>query len=176
MRGERDPLWRVPHADVDGVAVDLAKRAISIDSVEARPVSLRVVRQEDGVVNFERLLRSRDAVRPARGAPPPTRTPRGRVSVKKLLFERLAADFEDRVPQPSVKLQISEARIAAENFGNVRGAKGSIDFTARIGSGGRVHAAGLLVTNRSRSTGARRRQASTSRRFAPISKRRRTSS
>ena len=58
----------------------------------------------------------------------------------------MAADFEDQVPQPSVKLLIPEARIAAENFGNVRGAKGTIDFTARIGSAGRAHAAGTLAT------------------------------
>ena len=66
--------------------------------------------------------------------------------MRKLLFERMAADFEDQVPQPPVKLRIPEARIAAENVGNVRGAKGAVDFTARIGSGGRVHAAGAMVT------------------------------
>jgi len=68
------------------------------------------------------------------------------VVVRKLLFERLAAEFEDQGVQPPVKLSISEARIAADNVGNARSTKSTIDFTARIGSGGRVRAAGAMTT------------------------------
>src|SRR6185436_16176796 len=124
-------------------------RAITIDHIEARPVSLRVIRQADGVVNFERLLR---ASAPSTGAPSSTAqtaaTQGGAdwsLVVRKLLFERMAAEFEDQVPKPPVKLQIPEARIAAENIGNVRGAKSTVDFTARIGSGGRVRATGAVA-------------------------------
>ena len=74
VRGERDPLWRVPHGDLDGIAFDLAKRSITIDRIEARPVSLRIGRQPDGVVNFQRLLRASDPVGSA--SPPAHRPPR----------------------------------------------------------------------------------------------------
>ena len=144
VRGEHDPLWRVSQGDLDGIAFDLAMRTIAIDRVEARPLALNVIRQADGVVNFERLV---PTSAPASGTGN-TAAPSGgewSVVVRKLLFERMAADFEDRVPQPPVKLRISDARIAAENFGNVHGAKSTIDFTARIGSGGRAHASGPLV-------------------------------
>ena len=139
-------LWRVPRGDLGGIAFDLAKRAITIERVEARPLSLRVVRQADGVVNFERLLRASARARSGRKRRRTRQRPEWSVVVRKLLFERMAADFEDQVPQPPVKLPIPEARIVAENLSNVRGAKGAIDFTARIGSGGRVHAAGPMVT------------------------------
>jgi hypothetical protein len=145
VRGERDPLWRVPQGELGGVAFDLAKRTLTIDRVEARPVSLHVVRRADGVVNFERLVR---ASAPAAGAPNPTAASvtEWSIAVKKLLFERMAADFEDQVPQPPVRLTIPEARIAAENLGNVRGAKGSVDLSARIGSAGRLRANGATTT------------------------------
>jgi uncharacterized protein involved in outer membrane biogenesis/uncharacterized membrane protein len=145
VRGERDPLWRVPKSDLSGIAFDLAKHAISIDRLEARPLSLRVVRHADGDVNFERLLR-----KGTRTATDTASAPQGdadwNVVVRKLLFERLSADFEDQVAQPPVKLSIPEARIAAENVGNARSTKGTIDFTARLGSGGRVRAAGMMAT------------------------------
>ena len=145
VRGERDPLWRVPKSDLAGIAFDLAKRTITIDRVEARPLSLRVIRHANGDVNFERLLRA--SAPPASGkAPAPSSDGEWNVVVKKLLFERLAAEFDDQVVQPPVKLSIPEARIAAENVGNARGTKGTIDFTARFAQGGRARASGLLAT------------------------------
>jgi hypothetical protein len=145
VRGERDPLWRVPKCDLAGIAVDLAKHAITVDRLEARPLSLRIVRHADGDVNFERLMRTS-----ARAASDKVSQPQSdgdwNVVVRKLLFERLAADFEDQGVQPPVKLSIPEARIAAENIGNARSTKSTIDFTARVGSGGRVRAAGPMTT------------------------------
>ncbi len=143
VRGEAEPLWRVARGELDGIAFDLARRTLAIDRVEARPLALNVVRQADGVINFERLLPTH-APAPEAGSA----TPGGSawsVVVRKLLFEHLTAAFEDRVQQPAVKLKIADAKIAAENFGNVPGSRGTIDLTTRIGSGGRVHAAGVLV-------------------------------
>ena len=145
VRGERDALWRVPKSELTGITYDLGKRAISIDRLEARPLSLRVIRHADGVVNFERLLRASTPAASA-NAPGQQGDADWNVVVKKLLFERLSADFEDQVPQPPVKLSISEARIAADNVGSARGAKGAIDFAARIGPQGRARAAGVLAT------------------------------
>jgi uncharacterized protein involved in outer membrane biogenesis len=148
VRGERDPLWRVPHGDLDGIAFDLARRSITIDRIEARPVSLRIGRQPDGVVNFQRLLRASDpSGAPPAGAPAAAAQSDAEwsVVVKKLLFERMAANFEDQVPRPSVKLQIPEARILLENFSNVRGAKGA-SISPRASGRGPARAIGTLAT------------------------------
>jgi uncharacterized protein involved in outer membrane biogenesis/uncharacterized membrane protein len=146
VRGERDALWRVPKSDLSGIAFDLGKRSIVIDRLEARPLSLRVIRHADGDVNFERLLRASGPRAASSKAPAAQGDDAWNVVVRKLMFERLSADFEDQMVQPPVKLSIPEARIAAENVGSARGTKGTIEFAARIGSGGRVRAAGVMAT------------------------------
>ena len=146
VRGERDPLWRVPKSELAGIAFDLAKRTVVVDRLEAKPVSLRVIRHADGDVNFERLLRA--STPPVASNKPATAAADGEwdVAVRKLVFERLSADFADEAQQPPVKLSIQDARITAENFGNARGNKGTIDFTARVGPQGRVRGAGAMAT------------------------------
>lgn len=144
VRGEREPLWRLPHAEIAGVAFDRAKRAITFDRVEARPVSFRVVRQADGVVNFERLLPAKKATAVTPGATAQADA-EWSVVTRKSLFERITVDIEDRVPQPRVRLRLADARFATENFGNVQGAKSTVDFSARVGSVGHARVAGSMV-------------------------------
>jgi uncharacterized protein involved in outer membrane biogenesis len=150
VRGERDPLWRIPRADLDGIAFDLGKRSVSIDKAECRQGAIRVVRQSDGVVNFARLVRTT----PQTGAQLQLQRTRSDADsagwqyvVRKLLVERVAADIEDRMPQPPIKLAITNARIAADNLSNARNAKGTVDLAARIGATGRIRVAGATGTN-----------------------------
>jgi hypothetical protein len=56
----------------------------------------------------------------------------------------MAADFQDRVPQPPVKLLIPDA--GSRRRTSVALAARDHDFTARIGTAGRAHAAGMLAT------------------------------
>ena len=146
IRGERDPLWQVRQTDLTGIAFDLDKRSISVDRATLRQGSLRIVRQADGVVNFERLVRtadSRPATKPranAGGDPDAGWT----LLVHKALLEGVAADIEDRIPGTPVKLRIPDERIAIDEFGNAKGAKGRIDALVRIGKAGRVRIAGTL--------------------------------
>jgi hypothetical protein len=145
VRGDRDPLWRIPRADLDGVAFDLRKRSITIEKAECRQGTIRVVRQRDGVTNFERLVRTT----PQTGTQPqPAQGGAGwQYVVRKMAFERIAADFEDRVPQPPVKLAIANAKITADNLSNARNAKGTMDLAARIGAAGRIRLAGAITSN-----------------------------
>jgi uncharacterized protein involved in outer membrane biogenesis len=146
VRGERDPLWQVRQTDLTGIAFDLGRRNVTIDSATLRRGSLRIVRQADGVVNFERLVRTADS-RPAA-------EPRAKAGgdadagwtlvVHKALFEGVAADIEDRVPGTPVKLRIPDERIAIDEFSNAKGAKGRIDAFVRIGKAGRIRIAGAL--------------------------------
>jgi uncharacterized protein involved in outer membrane biogenesis len=145
VRGDRDPLWRIPRADLDGVAFDLGKGSVAIEKVECRQGAIRVVRQRDGLTNFERLVRTT----PQTGTQP--QRAQGDAGwhyvVRKVAFERIAADFEDRVPQPPVKLAIANAKITADNLSNARNAKGTMDLAARIGTAGRMRLAGGMTTN-----------------------------
>jgi uncharacterized protein involved in outer membrane biogenesis len=148
LPGERDPLWRIPRMDVNGVAFDLAKRRVAIERTECRQAAIRVVRQADGVVNFARLVRAtgstgtRDV-----GSRPASPDTGWSVVTRKLLLERVTADVEDRVPEPDVKLRVSVASLSADNISNERNAKGTMDATARIGTSGRLHMRGAVATN-----------------------------
>ena len=146
IRGERDPLWRLVHADLTGIAFDLDKRSVTIDSVAWQGGSVRILRQADGVINFERLLRTADAT-PAAGLPMEAGgdTAGGwTLLARKALLEGVVADVEDRVPDIPVKLRIPDERIAIDGFSNAKGAKARIDAFVRIGKAGRIRIAGAL--------------------------------
>jgi uncharacterized protein involved in outer membrane biogenesis len=146
LAGERDPLWRVPRVELTGIEFDLSKRNVRIEQALAPQAAIRVVRQADGLVNFQRLVRTS----PRTGTPAQSTQP-GDVGwqyvIRKISLDRLSAQFDDRVPQPPVKLAIADAKIAAENLSNARNAKGNIDIVARIGASGRLHTSGAIATN-----------------------------
>ena len=158
MRGERDALWRTGRADLTGIALDLAKRSVMIDSATWRRGSLRIVRQPDGVINFERLVRTANSTPAAQRMPAAERmssasgqadfggdsNPGWTLLVHKALVEGVAADIEDRVPDVPVKLRIPDERISLEDFSNAKGAKGRIDALVRVGKAGRIRIAGAL--------------------------------
>ena len=58
----------------------------------------------------------------------------------------MAIDFEDREPQPSVKLAIRELSATATNLSNARGTKSPLTLRARIGESGRVAFTGPVAT------------------------------
>ncbi|HMA31289.1 MAG TPA: DUF748 domain-containing protein, partial [Casimicrobiaceae bacterium] len=154
LPGDREPLWQMGHTDLTGIAFDLDRRSVSIDSATWQRGSLRVLRQADGVVNYQRLLRTADAAtsvesrsgaagRVDAGA---SADPGWTLLVRKALLEGVAADFEDRVPETPVKLRIPDERIAIDDFSNAKGAKGRIEAFVRVGKAGRIRIAGALGT------------------------------
>ncbi len=151
LRGERDPLWRVPRVDVAGVSFDLDKRSVKIDQVQSPQALIRVVRERDGVVNFQRLARtSPQAGGQVMGTSNGTRGSNDatwQLLIRKLQLDRVSVQFDDRVPETPVKVTIADAKIAAEDLSNARNAKGRIDVAARVGGGGRVRVVGALATN-----------------------------
>ena len=149
VRGAREPFLRIARADLDGIAIDAQKRSIAIDDAQWRGGSVRVRRQRNGTIDLERLAhfprKSADTVQ--RSAGDSADDDAWHLLVRKLGAERIAADFEDRVPEPPVKLRIPDARIAADNVTNARGAKAAIEVTARIGSSGRLRVRGAVVAD-----------------------------
>ena len=148
VRGETDPLWRIPRVDLSGVAFDLAKRNITIDRAESQRPAFRLVRQEDGGINFARLMRTSATTGSATPAKPTAAADaEWALLVRKLQFEHTAADFEDRAVQPPVKLKLADARISVDNYSNARAAKGTISFATRVGTAGQMQFNGGFTTN-----------------------------
>ena len=162
LPGEREPLWQIPHADLEGIGFDLARRVISIDRAESREGTIRIVRQSDGSVDFERIVKTRAAenarddtrerkrfvANVAQSAD--TQEERGHAgwtyAIHKLAFARLVGAFEDRAVKPAVRMRI-DGKVGAENLGNAPGSKGTLDAAVRVGAAGRLRAAGMLATN-----------------------------
>lgn len=149
LRGERRPFLRVASANVDGVELDAARHSITIGKAEWRGGSVRVQRQRDGTIDLARIMRA-----PSRSADadrPPTGSAAGddawRLLVRKVIAERVAADFEDRAVDPPVGLRIPDVRFAADDMSNARGAKIATEAVVRIGSTGRVRVKGTLVAD-----------------------------
>lgn len=142
LRGERDPLWRMASANVEGLALDLATQTVAIDQIEARQGVVRVLRDADGRMHFEQALRGSSPQGAEDGAAASGAD--WHVVVHRLLVEQFRADFEDRATSPAVGLRIADARINAENLSTEPGAKANVDVAARVGSKGRLQATGMV--------------------------------
>jgi len=141
---ERDPLWRFARADVQGVALDLAARQMTIDRIALAQASLGVVREANGRINFERLVRTAEpAARNESDAPGASGA--WNVVVHAVEAERIAATVDDRAVQPPVKLRVSDARVRVREFSTARGSKSPVELAARIGTKGRLRVEGTVV-------------------------------
>jgi len=147
LRGERSPLWRVVSAGADGVAFDLAKQQVTIDRVDLAQAAIDIVRDADGKLNFERLVRTAPAAAtPAADGRERAATGAGwNVLVRKLEGDRITAMFEDRAAATPVKLRVADARVRIENFGTTGAVKSPMELVARIGSKGRLRLDGVFA-------------------------------
>jgi uncharacterized protein involved in outer membrane biogenesis len=154
MHGERNPFLRVEHLDIAGVAADVSKRDVAIESLRWRNGALRLLRERDGTFAFERLMKPapRDGDRPnadLRGTASGTRTDDAAWSfrVGSMSAERIATDFEDRSQHPVVRVRLPDVRIAVTDIGSAPHHKSTLDALARVGAGGRLHLRGSFATD-----------------------------
>lgn len=147
LPGEREPALRLARAEVGGIEIDSSKRSVTVDRVEAKQGSIRLLRGKDGGINFERFTHPAAALETAerRVAAKAATADAWNVMVRKVDAEQIAADFQDRAAETPVRLRVSAARIALANVGSDAHGKTTAEVTARIGSGGRLHVAGTVV-------------------------------
>ena len=148
LQRERDPLWRIARADLQGVVLDLPARRLTIDRVALAQASLGVVREANGTINFERLVRTAEHESPKAGAPAVPATGGGwNVVVHAVEADRIAATLDDRAVQPPVKLRVSDARVRVREISTARGSKSSVEVAARIGTKGRLRLEGTVAAD-----------------------------
>jgi uncharacterized protein involved in outer membrane biogenesis len=143
IRGERDALWRMGHLGAGGIALDLGERTVALETVEASKGALRLLRDADGTLHFQRALRA--APSRAATAAPAAVAPAGadwNVHVGRFAVEGLAVDFEDRAVEPAARVRVADLRLAAENLDTRAGSIAQLDLAARVGAKGRVQVRG----------------------------------
>ena len=139
---EKEPLWRIPSLALAGIDFDLAQHRVTIDSVDGPRAAMRVIREADGTINFARLVRT--TAQTGAGTPAGPGAPAAgsadatwAYAVRRITLERATADVEDRGVVPPVKQRLTDVRAVGQNFSNARGAKGTLDFRARVGNSGK---------------------------------------
>jgi len=141
LPGNRNPLWRMPQLTAHGIDADVKAHKVGIAELQGQGASLRLIREHDGSLEMARFLRpgSRDTTS-SESAP-------WIVLARKLALGRVAIDFEDRVPEPAVKLPLRELALGASDVGNAPGMKSNVTLRTQVGRRGRVWFAGAVATH-----------------------------
>jgi hypothetical protein len=141
QRDEREPLWRSAKLAFDGVALDTRTRSLTIDGVDAERLYADLRRDRDGSWNYARLVRTTHDTGAA------AQDEIWQFLVKRASAARGEVRFRDLAGKPPIDLRLDDVNLVLTNGSNVRGAKGAIDFGARVNRTGRVKAKGPLATN-----------------------------
>ena len=137
LPGNRDPLWRVPELVARGIAVDVPASKLEIGEIESRGAALRLVREADGSLEMSRFLKTTARRDDAAWT----------LLARKLALDRVSIDFQDRVPQPPVRIAVRDLKASASDVTNARGAKSNVGLHAMVGDRGRFTFNGTLVNN-----------------------------
>jgi uncharacterized protein involved in outer membrane biogenesis len=146
LAGERAPLVHMARLAIDGAALDLGARTVTLDSVTLNDAALRLVREDDGHMNFERALGTTASPWHAGAGAEAVTEAQWQVAVHRFLADGLRADFDDRAVQPAATLRVAHARLTAENIDTTPGSRANVDLAARIGTKGRIAVKGTAST------------------------------
>ena len=139
--GNRNPLWRIPQLAGHGVDVDVRARNVTVNEIQAEGAALRLVRERDGTLEMARFLRKEaQGETSAEGAA-------WTLLTRKLAIDRIAVDFEDRMPDPAVKLTVRDLGLTATDVSNAADMKSNVALHAQIGKGGRFAFAGPVTAH-----------------------------
>ena len=146
LRGERQPIWTLKHADATGITVDASRRSVSVERLAWSGGTLHVVRLPDGTLDLERIVSRRSTVGRdrAHAAAAEGGTPWA-MTLRHAEVDNVVADVEDRTPKTPVRLRLAAERIAVDDFDTAKGSHSRIDAAVRVGKAGRVRAAGRFA-------------------------------
>ncbi|HEX8740047.1 MAG TPA: DUF748 domain-containing protein [Casimicrobiaceae bacterium] len=146
LRGERQPIWTLKHADATGIAVDASRRSVAVARLAWSGGTLHVVRLPNGTLDVERIVSGRGAADSdrAHAAAAEGGTPWA-VTLRHAEVDNVVADVEDRTPKTPVRVRLAAEHITVDDFDTAKGAKSRIDAAVRVGKAGRVRATGRFA-------------------------------
>jgi uncharacterized protein involved in outer membrane biogenesis len=151
QRGEREPLWRSARIAFAGVALDAAKRALSIDEVTAEKLFADLRHDRDGSWNYARLLRIDDGDDDDReGGGSGAKAASGgawQIRVDRIAAARAEVRFRDLHAPSPIELSFDQVDVSVTGASNAPGARAAIDVASRVNRTGRLRAKGRLGTN-----------------------------
>ena len=140
-QGDREPMSQVPQMTLSRIDVDVSGRKVTVGELQSSGAVLRMARNSDGTFEMTQLAKTADTGKPADDA-------LWTLLVRKLSFDRVALDVEDRVPHPPFKLALRELAFTATDVTNAPGAKSSnVSLRARVGKQGHIAFTGPIMRN-----------------------------
>jgi hypothetical protein len=143
--GETEPLWRVPLLALKDTTVDIAKRSVVIGSLESRDGSGFVNRDQDGTINYARLIKTRAADNQTK-APVKEETASWSVQTRRVALNRFRIVFEDRALAAPARIVVSNLSLLGENFSNAPDSRAKATLQATINDKGTLKVAGPVGT------------------------------
>jgi hypothetical protein len=137
----KELLWRVPMLGVRNGTVEVAKRAVSFETVEGHGAEALIRRAADGRLNFARLIRTPEGGAGAQGS-----EQGWRVEARKVLLDDFAATFIDETVAPPARIALSRVTVSGENLSNGAKATGRASLQATVNKRGMLALAGPIST------------------------------
>jgi len=138
---EKEPLWRMPTLAVHGGSIDVAKHAISFETIECKGAVATIRRGADGSLNFARLVRA-----PEKGAAP-AGGEGWSVQANKIAAEDVGLNFTDDAVTPPARLALSKVSLTAENLSRTANARGRAALQATVNKRGMISVSGPVEWN-----------------------------
>jgi hypothetical protein len=156
--GAKQPFWRFPQIDASGIDVDVRGRNVKVGELASHNAVVKVARERNGSIDVARLMKTTTSTgtnvtgaagtTSVAGATAATRDDRTwTLAFGKLAVDHASFDFEDRMPDPAVKLTIRDFTFNAANWSNARDARSTVSLRARVGNRGSLAWNGTLATN-----------------------------
>jgi uncharacterized protein involved in outer membrane biogenesis len=144
LKGDKEPLVKLPRLELADGKVDLAARTISLGRVAVDRPQLALLRDKGGRLNALGLAgESKPA--PAGATPPAPAQPAWTVGVAELAVQGGTLRLEDRTAARPIILLAEELGVKVQDFSTAPGAKAQVAVDARINQKGRLAVKGNLA-------------------------------
>jgi uncharacterized protein involved in outer membrane biogenesis len=150
--GTAQPLWRTPLLAIKDATLDVEKKSVVIGSFEINGGGGFIQRNPDGSINFARLIKTQAGPSETKELKEQTKTPKQEkeaewaVEVKRSAMDRFRINFEDRMLNPAVQMNVLILSFRGENHSNAKNARARVRMQATINNKGRLRLAGTLGT------------------------------
>ncbi|MBW2467051.1 MAG: DUF748 domain-containing protein [Deltaproteobacteria bacterium] len=136
-------LLTVPSLSITESSIDMTDRRIVIGNFSGNDSELRLVRQQDGTVNLNQLLKPapQDSKPEAAGAAP---SEEWTAILQKSEINGFSIIFQDNVPSEPTTIIVDKIRLAAADISTIDNMKGTVDLGLRIDKKSDVSVKGKL--------------------------------
>lgn len=147
VKGTQDTteLLRLPKLAVQGVALDLNKKQLSIDSITSSNARIKTWLNADGTSNFQQLFRHDADPSPKSVSSAAKTDPSWTVGVNSLSLQGYAVDFTDNSPVKPVPIVLTDMNVTLKQYRTTANPTMPLQFATHINGGGKIELNGDLA-------------------------------